>query len=306
MEELTFVMMVGLAGSGKSTVANAMLDEDRSLVLVSSDEYRFRFYGDEALQGDNKELFNTIHNDILVYLRRGRSVIFDATNLTRKNRASLLNKIASSKLDVHKVAVLVATQYEICVERDEKRNRSVGEYVISKMRERFDVPMATEGFDQIEIVWNYNADDYDMTDYMQSIMFFEQDNPNHSMTLGAHCQAVADNVYELTKLTAVRFAGLLHDNGKRFTKVFHNMKGEPTKIAHYYHHENVGAYEALFFTHNEYHNDDLTRFVAGLVNYHMRPYFVKSEKSRAKLERTLPHLVHKYIYKLNEADVKAH
>ena len=52
-----FVMLVGPAGSGKSTVAKEMLSKD-NFVIVSSDSVREELFGDESIQGDPSHIFN--------------------------------------------------------------------------------------------------------------------------------------------------------------------------------------------------------------------------------------------------------
>ena len=73
----------------------------------------------------------------------------------------------------------------------------------------------------------------------------------------------------------LRRAARYHDIGKLYTKRFENTRGEKTKIAHYYGHENYGAY--LFLTEmccgKEINASEFDRVLydANLINCHMRP-----------------------------------
>ena len=61
----TFYMLVGLPGSGKSSLANKILVEaeknGRDVVWVSSDNIRKDFYGSEEIQGDSKIVFEEMY-----------------------------------------------------------------------------------------------------------------------------------------------------------------------------------------------------------------------------------------------------
>ena len=93
------------------------------------------------------------------------------------------------------------------------------------------------------------------------------------------------SIYQINDDTEVSFenadlqwAALYHDCGKVFTQVFHNAKGEPTEEAHYYNHENVGAYDCLC----DYSKTLLTSV---LINLHMKPYTWKLEKTKQKYKK---------------------
>ena len=103
-------------------------------------------------------------------------------------------------------------------------------------------------------------------------------------------------------------AVLLHDIGKGKTKVFHDTKGNPTDIAHFYNHERVGAYDSFCYTTNLSHNDRL--LVAILIRWHMWPYAVEKSdnpsKTANKVRRLLGEDIWKQIMVLNDCDRHAH
>ena len=277
----SFTMLVGLVASGKSTYANKLSKLYNNSIIIESDAYRKKNYGNESVQGDNNKLFEEIHNDILENLSAGSNVIFDATNLGRKNRLSLLNKLSK---DVIKECIIVATQYEKCLEQNRNRERKVPEEVINRMYKSFQVPTFTEGWDVIDIEYNYNKEDYSIEEYLRFADNYDQKNYHHSLTLGQHSRKVGELLKEQKVDEHVYLAGILHDCGKPMTQVFVNSKGEPSSSAHYYCHSELGAYEALFYLDNKtVRTRDLIEAVC-LINYHMRLYESKSNRAINKIK----------------------
>lgn len=297
-----FIMLVGLSGSGKSVYAESLNKAYDNSVVIESDAYREKEYGDASVQGDNNKLFGKIHADILSNLAEGKTVIFDATNLIRKNRMSLMNALPKN---LEKGCVIIATEYSKCLEQNQKRERQVPIYVIDRMYKSFQVPTFSEGWNWIYVEYNYEKENYSIEKYLSFADTYNQDNHHHSLTLGQHSRKVGEILKDKKVDEHVYLAGLLHDCGKPMTKVFTNMKGEPSEIAHYYGHENCGAYEAMFYL-----NDLIVRtndFIeaVSLINYHMRLYMAKSEKALSKIIDIMGDSYF-YLELLHDADVKAH
>ena len=141
----TVHVMVGLPGSGKSTYADTFGDD---AVVLSSDKLREEWYGNAAIQGDNKALFAELHRRVRAALFLGKSVVYDATNLTPRTRKLFLDSIADVPR-CKKVAVVVMTPLEECIRRNSLRNRVVPENVIRRMAESFVEPRMDEGFNLI-------------------------------------------------------------------------------------------------------------------------------------------------------------
>lgn len=300
-----FKMYTGLPASGKSTLAKNEV-ELLGGVLISSDEYREKQTGDRAIQGDNNQLFELIHKDIIENLQNGKNVIFDATNLSRKKRVALLDKLKNIP-NLHKECILVATQYEKCLKRNKNLDRvAVPDFVLNRMWKSFDVPMYQEGFDVIEIVYDYNKEDYLIGSYLKIADKFDQKNPHHSMTLGEHSRRVLELVQQSKVDYFIELAAVLHDNGKLHTQTDKNMKGVVSDVYHYYGHENCGAYEALFYLADYCTNDKDVLFASALINYHMRPYGAKTNKAKKKLIETIGEDMYYFLMILHEADRLAH
>jgi len=220
----------------------------------------------------------------------------------------LLDKIEKLESNVNKICILFGTSFDICLERNRNRERHVPEHVIKKMRESFNVPMYSEGWNEIKIVWEYNQDNYKIEDYLKIADVFDQDNPHHSMTLGRHSRYVHDYVGDSHVDKYIELAGLLHDVGKIYTKTYKNSKGEDSEMAHYFGHGEVGSYESLFYL-----NDDSLMlkekeilFSSALICYHMRPYFCSTEKAKNKLLNTVGEDLYYFLDIIHQADVRAH
>lgn len=297
-----FYMMVGLPGSGKSFTAESI----PNAVVHSSDAIRAEVLGDENDQTQQDLVFQTLHKRVLQDLVDGKDVVYDATNINYKRRIGFLDRVrALHKHDLRTVCLFMATPYEVCLERNNNRERSVPESVIQKMYFKFDVPMMAEGWDEIRIVGD--EDRHDQIDtLMLRLSKLEHDNPHHEYTVGQHSMTAWQYLISHYKGAdaALLRATLLHDIGKEKTKVFHDIKGNPTEIAHFYHHERVGAYDSFCYTGDLSPNQRLT--VALLIRWHMWPYAVEKSdnpsKTVSKIKRLLGNDIWNQVMVLNACD----
>lgn len=305
----TFMMMVGLSGSGKSYLAKT-LSKEYDAEVVSSDSVREELHGDESIQGKHSETFSIVHDRIIAILNSGRNVIFDATNIQRKHRISLLQKLPR---DVKKVCYIVATDFETCLLRNKNRERVLDSDIINRQRKIFNIPLWSEGWDDIKFEYCYDSSKYFVSDYIRRANVFDQCSPYHSLTLGEHSIAVGEYVrdnfsreYNLAYRYLGHVSAILHDCGKEHTKTFKNKKGETTSIAHYYNHEFCGAYESLFYLRNEHLFDNEILFGASAIEFHMQMYNINSEKAKQKLLMKVGEKLYEYLELLHTADKNSH
>ena len=130
MNRPTFLMMCGLPCSGKSTKAK-QLSEEYNANIHSSDAIREELTGDINNQENNTLVFQTLHQRIKDDLRNGVNCIYDACCVRYKERKAFLQELKN--IPCEKICILMATPYEICLERSTKRDRKVPEYVIKRM-----------------------------------------------------------------------------------------------------------------------------------------------------------------------------
>ena len=160
MNRPSLILLVGIPGSGKTTYAEKYIKENPNTVHLSSDKIRAELWDNEATQGDNNEVFSLMQSRAIDALSNGQSVVYDATNITRKDRSyivSLCPKFA--KIECH----IIWAPIETCIERDAARERTVGKEVIDRMLKRFQAPYYDEGIDEIKVVV---PDTFDRFDYI--------------------------------------------------------------------------------------------------------------------------------------------
>lgn len=299
MNKPFFIMMVGLPASGKSYYAEQFRNEYQAEIF-SSDEIRKEILQDVNNQDKNGEVFNVLHKRLKEHLSNGGNAIYDATNISYKRRMAFLNEL--KKIPCKKVCILIATPYKDCLKQNANRERIVPEEVITKMYKNIYIPQYYEGWDDIQIVKNYNAIYYNIDDLFYGInglMDISQDNSHHTLTVGKHCKKCADNLDDKYVSYVVWKAALLHDIGKPFTKSFINSKGETTEDAHYYQHHLVSAYDSLFY--NEYEQLN----IANYIQWHMQPFFMTDDEQKNKYKTLWGENFYNNIMLLHEADINA-
>ena len=308
------IVLVGLPGSGKSSYAEQFKAVDDAIctgvtVIHSSDAIREELFGDAGSQEDNGRVFELMRKRTAEDLRADKTVIYDATNVTRKARKSAI-ACAHPTHDTVECHIVWAEPEE-CIRRDGLRDRKVGPGVIDKMLRRWQSPWLDEGFDKIEV--HLNQYDFDQVKYVASKasdLHISHDNPHHTLDIWDHCmqahlnvidQGVADEQSRYRKYNLVAKAAYWHDIGKPYTKFF--KPGED--IAHYYDHHCVGGYLAygLFLD-----PDHLTRdiemsdicLISWIISNHMEPFFNSGYYQKLDSQWKW------YIDTIHEADVNAH
>ena len=103
----------------------------------------------------------------------------------------------------------------------------------------------------------------------------------------------------------ILWAAGFHDIGKRFTKVFHNMKGENTDIAHYYQHQLVSAYDSLFYLLNRKCSDNCILYICNYIQWHMKPFFIETDKAKNKFVRLVGEDFYNNLMIIHNADMNA-
>lgn len=293
-----FIMAVGVAGAGKSTVYGEHYSFAK---YVSSDAIREEVFGDVNDQSHNAEVFNLMLKRTRDFLKNDEDVYYDATNLSAKRRMGFLKEIANIP-NVQKICVLVVPPFEVVREQNANRDRKVPEYVLERMYKSFEIPHESEGWDDI-IIFNNDECDHYLSKLLNASKNIPHDNPHHSASIGEHMGLALDHVWKNyngnNRIMIAAVAGI-HDIGKPYCKVFHNAKGEPTNIAHYYNHENVGSY--IFISHSKGRKADI--YAANLIAHHM-DYF-KGEKYLEKIRSRFGEEFMRDLNIIHEADLAAH
>lgn len=333
--EQRFLMMIGIPGSGKSTVAQELIEDRDDIVYLSSDELREELLNDVNDQSKNGDVFVEMAKRTKEALKDGKHVIYDATNVSRKKRKGLLQQLPK---DVKKVACFVVTDYKDVVRQNGERSRVVPEHVIERMYKSMQVPIYSEGWDAIRFFYHdnianeqrpkqftdavrvgveLNREGYDLMAFLASYFdeFFgiydmSQDSKYHSFSVSRHTyyvyRHVLDNYQEKDKTDkeVMLWTALLHDIGKHFCKSFVNRKGDETRYANFIGHEYVGSQIAIQVLHKMNFDDEFIHKVATLIQFHM--YLLDEKANKDKLKGYVGEEMYKKLEFLRDADTLAH
>lgn len=298
-----FTMMIGVSGSGKSTVA-AEIAKETGAEIVSSDAIRGEIYGDENCQANPARVFEIVHQRVHRALREGRDVIMDATNLSCKRRMNFLKTLKG--IPCKRTCVVVIATPEDIEERMKYRERKVPMEVVHKQMCQFQCPNYYEGWREIEVK-HTSTTDASFTSYMKLLQETRMPHDNHHHTLDIHDHMLAAKEYMEQNHKANdddKWVAYIHDWGKPRTKTFINAKGEKTEEAHYYSHQNYGAYYNLIFE-SCFEGLDWILDNTCLIQWHMEHYIRHGEALEKFYEMIGPELTRR-LKLLEEADKAAH
>lgn len=277
-------LLCGLSASGKSQHTSIVANNRNSeCIILSTDAIRANICGSMEDQSKNKEVFQTFHSLIAKYLKNGIDVVAEATNITMKSRRSILNVIKG--IDCEKVCVVIVKPIGECKLDDSLREHPVSEYVIDKQARKFQIPFREEGWDKIEFI-DHIEDKQGCVAEIESTWVpevyndFDQKNPYHLESLGKHMADAYDFSKKIHNDYSVSVATKYHDMGKLYTQTF-----DENGVAHYYGHENIGAYMMLVYEvanqHSLFVNHNIGD-IAFYINYHMLPFQWKPNNTKTE------------------------
>ena len=144
----TLVVLVGAAGSGKSTFAARQFAESE---ILSSDAFREILTGDAADQRATKTAFSIIHREVSKRLAAGRTVVVDATNVEPHARRALLTRARLA--EARAVAVVFALPRNFVLARNRARTgRVVDPEIVARHIDRVDATLSTIGEERFDSV----------------------------------------------------------------------------------------------------------------------------------------------------------
>ena len=240
-------------------------------------------------------------------LSLGKTVVYDACNINAKRRKGFLTQMG--KFSCEKICIVCAVPYEVCLERNRKRERQVPDEVIKRMYLNWNLPYYNEGWNKIELAYSEGSKESfgSPEAFADSLKDYIQDNPHHSETLGEHLYGARDYLIEnghCKEDSNLAVAALLHDCGKPFTKGFFDGRGNATEIAHYYQHAPAGSYDAMFFDYGEKTVEDILE-IAVLIGFHMHPFAWGPMEGSGKQAKKLGNELFEKVMLLHEADKAA-
>ena len=138
-----FTMLVGLPGSGKTYYAESI--KGRNIVWLQSHVYSENFYHNQ--NRNRKAAFKAMIKTTVKMLKKGKSVIYDATNVVLEDRLQVLQEIEG--IACEKICVIFATAVEQCVEWDALTETPASEKAIRRMMLKWCTPCLDEGWDKV-------------------------------------------------------------------------------------------------------------------------------------------------------------
>ena len=295
-EKQNFILLIGLPGCGKSTFAKNCIKEHPEWIYTSSDEIRFN----ENIN-ENAEVFALMLQRTKDALNKHKTVIYDATNLNRKKRRNLISDI--KKLTDKITYYVFIEPYETCLKRNSQRTGRalVPDEIMKRMLSNFQMPMTYEGYDEIHYIKTEKG--HPVEELLEITKGFNQESRHHHLKLYEHMMKTYEATCERSDDRQLNLAAMYHDIGKPMTKTFTDTKGNPSKDAHYYGHENAGTY--LFLSNETDMPFDDQIKTAEYINWHMRPFQWETDRIKQKDTDLLGNTFIQKIMILNKADINA-
>lgn len=144
------ILLCGLPASGKTKFHKDNPELFKGVVRLSLDDFRRLMTGKDFHLPFEPVVHAWIDMTGRYHLSQGQSILIDATAV-RSNLRTKWVKLAK-EYDFRTEIYFINTPYFTCIERDQKRDRHVGEEIIKRMSEQFDEITPEEGWDKIEII----------------------------------------------------------------------------------------------------------------------------------------------------------
>lgn len=141
------ILLIGLPGSGKSTLSERLIANRSGYRYISTDRIRAQLFGDEAAQGTWRLIWQELQRQ-LVQGVQSRCAIYDATNVRRRDRRQVI-RLAQSVGFQHISGLWLDVPLANCLERNSQRDRRVPEEVIQRMYQQLSAapPSLLDGLD---------------------------------------------------------------------------------------------------------------------------------------------------------------
>lgn len=156
------IVLIGPPMSGKSswikknTSSHLILSRDEVIMEMG----KGKSYSEAYKSVDQDKVNAEYDSRRKLAMRSGKDLVFDMCNMSEKDRRRNLNGLPKQ---MKRKAVVFLTGYNTLLERNEKRTKEEGKhiphYVLVNMMGKFAVPLRSEGFDEIEYVFeDYKKD----------------------------------------------------------------------------------------------------------------------------------------------------
>jgi predicted kinase len=142
----TVILAIGLPGSGKSSWFKR-----NNITPLSTDMLRSLLFDDATEQRFQDLVFSNLRSMLKARLIARRPLNYvDATNLTPQERHSWIKLAKDFGYDIQ--AVYFDVPVDVCLERNQRRERVVDEAILRRMAAKLKAPDFNEGFTKITVV----------------------------------------------------------------------------------------------------------------------------------------------------------
>lgn len=153
------IMMVGLPGTGKSTLREKLVKKmDEFVFIYSTDDYiediadiRGSTYSD-VFQDTIREATDIMNQRLSNEIKNGADIILDQTNLGLKKRKHMIRQFpVHYKIECHCILPPrdVDEESELWSRLESREGKEIPENIIRNMWKTYSIPSKEEGFDEI-------------------------------------------------------------------------------------------------------------------------------------------------------------
>jgi predicted kinase len=128
------ILLVGIPGSGKTTLARKLIE--KGYTAISADSIREELYGDEGEQGEPQKVFAIFFERLEKILSTGADVVVDNTNLKAQYRQEISERAKPFGYENPQIWVL-DIPLNVCLKRNSLRDRKVGDDIVTNMFNEF-------------------------------------------------------------------------------------------------------------------------------------------------------------------------
>jgi predicted kinase len=156
-------ILVGIPGSGKSHIRNRygeVFSTDDTLERIAFEKYNIKDDYERAFSNLSKDRrvdwVKKTQGALFDYLRTtGKSAVYDATNLTKKNRRKLIRTAHQQcGADIKIRVVMVWRDFEKCLQsRSKESGKYISDFVYRRFFNGFSFPSLSEGIDWIDHIF---------------------------------------------------------------------------------------------------------------------------------------------------------
>lgn len=153
----TCYILIGMPASGKSTWINGSLSEDPYYVASTDDtiETVSRLYDMTYDQGFKNLIGfaeSVMWNDLQQVVGEGIKIYVDRTNLSAKSRKKFIDFLKPHGYTFEAIVFPTPDETEWRRRLDSRQGKTIPENVLKGMRDSYEIPLQSEGFDKITYI----------------------------------------------------------------------------------------------------------------------------------------------------------